>query len=115
MQEAVASRPRSGQTGARGRPTSPSGGCRGLGGAEQDPGPRWGGQPCAAEQDMGWSRAWLAGESRERWGTLMQQVDECWYVGVTPGREDVRLVEEEGAWVVCPAGPEAVQVCPCAG
>ena len=68
-----------------------------------------------AEQDMGWSRAWLAGESRERWGTLMQQVDECWYVGVTPGREDVRLVEEEGAWVVCPAGPEAVQVCPCAG
>ena len=83
MQEAVASRPWSGQTGARGRPASPSGGCRGLGGAEQDPGPRWGGQPCGAEQDAGWSRAWLAGET-ERWGTLMWQVDGCWCVGGNP-------------------------------
>lgn len=101
--------------GGRGRPASPSGGSRGPGGAEQDPGPRWEGRPRAAEHNVGWGRAWLAGKGRERWGPLTRQVDEWWWWGVMPGSEGARLGEEEGAGSSTRRGPVAAEVCPRAG
>lgn len=101
--------------GGRGRPASPSGGSWGPGGAEQDPGPRWEGRPRAAEHNVGWGRAWLAGKGRERWGPLTRQVDEWWWWGVMPGSEGARLGEEEGAGSSTRRGPVAAEVCPRAG